>query len=192
MYRNYAALLLSLILLSDCNQASRLSLDSSSATGLLLDQALSGLTYATQSSQSVNDSWACPSLTNCQNVYDTQFVLSDTLTITVSAVTGASVLRLSVYGPGSALSGTNLINGSVNDRTCPSPPTNSNQNVGDSISLPISTLGVYRIAVGRDWGSSAGSSGTYTLKLSTTKSSMTSLLKTVTNTATLSSGMQCP
>ncbi|EPG76503.1 hypothetical protein LEP1GSC058_1377 [Leptospira fainei serovar Hurstbridge str. BUT 6] len=192
MYRNYATLLLSLILLSDCNKADRLSLDSSSATGLFLDQVLSGLTYATQSTQSINDSWTCPSLTNCQNVYDTQFVLTDVLTITISAVTGASVLRLSVYGPGSALNGTNLLNGSVNDRTCPSPPTNANQNVGDSISTTISTLGVYRIAVGRDWGSSAGSSGNYTLKVNTTKSSMTSLVKTVTNTVTLSSGMQCP
>jgi hypothetical protein len=104
--------------------------------------------------------WNCAFLVNCQDVYDFVFPANTSVTIAVSGITGNSVLRLGVFGPGVALSGTNLLTGSNKDRMC------AGQNASDSITFDTTSAGLYRIAVGRDWGSSAGAAGSYSLTVS--------------------------
>ena len=104
--------------------------------------------------------WNCAFLVNCQDVYDFVFPANTSVTIAVSGITGNSVLRLGVFGPGVALSGTNLLTGSNKDRMC------GGQNTSDSITFDTTSAGLYRIAVGRDWGSSAGAAGSYSLAVS--------------------------
>ena len=104
--------------------------------------------------------WNCAIGVSCQDVYDFVFPANTSVTIAVSGITGSSVLRLGVFGPGVALSGTNLLTGSNRDRMC------AGQNTSDSITFDTTSAGLYRIAVGRDWGSSAGASGTYSLTVS--------------------------
>ncbi|TGK19322.1 hypothetical protein EHO61_07575 [Leptospira fluminis] len=193
------------ILVWNCNNAQKISVDTSQASGMMLSQALSLIQAAAASAgtaaaipvstQTISgDSWTCnlALYPNCENIYDVPVTAADTLSIAVTAVTGTSVVRLAVYAPGSALSGTNVLNGGTTDHTCPSPPTNANQNQSVTISQALSTLGTYRIAVGRDWGSSAGGSGTYTLTLTTTQSSMTAYTKTASNVNSQATGMSCP
>jgi hypothetical protein len=145
----------------------------------------------------INDSWSCSASINCQNVYDYYLnnpAAGDSLSMNVTNVTGSSVVRMSVFGPGVALSGTNLINGSLNDHVCPHPPTGANQNASASASVTsLAGAGICRVAIGRDWGSSGGSSGTYTLTVSLSSGSIFNYVgPTSVNSATLSSGMQCP
>lgn len=172
----------------NCLKADPINFDSSKAQGATLDI---GISYFLASSIPF-DSWTCSLSVNCQNVYDLDFTQTDTLSISITAVTGDSVVRLSVFGPSSGLNGINLINSSYNDHVCPNPPTLANQNQGVSTSVAIASIGTYRIAIGRDWGSSAGDSGNFDLTLSTASGTLGSLTKTVTNAATQSSGMQCP
>lgn len=140
---------------------------------------------------SINGGWTCSVGVNCQDVYDftiTGPVPADTLTVTVSAVTGTSTLRMAVFAPGVALSGTNLTNGGVTDRRC------FGQNIGDTVGLTnLPASGTYRIAVGRDWGLSGGASGTYTLSVSMNTAKLVYLSQTVEDTATqLTAATTCP
>ncbi len=104
--------------------------------------------------------WNCAIGVSCQDVYDFVFPANTSVTIAVSGITGNSVLRLGVFGPGVALSGTNLLTGSNRDPMC------AGQNASDSITFDTTTAGLYRIAVGRDWDTSAGAAGSYSLTVS--------------------------
>ncbi|PJZ68973.1 hypothetical protein CH373_07850 [Leptospira perolatii] len=195
MRNRFAIIFLGCILLSmSCQQAEKIELDSSKVSGALASLAFSEFqaAQAIVPSLTTDDSWSCSSLVNCQNVYDVEFTATDTLTISVTSVTNASVLRLALYAPNVPLNGTNFLNGSTNDRTCPNPPTYLNQDQPDTVTTSITSTGVYQVVVGRDWNSSANSGGNYTLTLTTTASVMTNFTKTASNIPTQSTGMQCP
>lgn len=107
--------------------------------------------------------WNCAAGTSCQDVYDITFDATSNVTLAVTAVTGASVLRLGAFAPGTALTGANLLTGLSSDRQC------VGQDTSDSVTFRAIAAGVYRIAVARDWGSSAGAGGTYTLTVTSTR-----------------------
>ncbi|PJZ77307.1 hypothetical protein CH365_09315 [Leptospira neocaledonica] len=138
-----------------------------------------------KSDETESGSWHCALSVDCQNVYSLNFNQADTVTISVSSVTGDSALRLAVYS-GSTLNGTNLINGLTTDREC------NAYNIGDTVAVSIPSAGPYSITIGRDWDNSADAFGTYSLNLSSTLVSMVGLIKTSSNTATQSSGYSCP
>lgn len=133
----------------------------------------------------VSSSWTCGAGDDCQDVYDLSIPAGADLVINITSVTGASVPRLALFGPGSPLNGTNLLNGSSNDRQC------VGQNANDSVAVVAGDAGVYRLAVGRDWGESAGASGEYTLTV-TSSLAFVPLGQTADNTASLAAGTQCP
>lgn len=171
-----------------CDKATPISLDASKTiSGVAMDLSFS--TYidlsTPKSSESNSDSWHCSLSINCQNVYTLNFNQADTVTISVSSVTGDSVVRLAMYS-GSTLNGTNLINGATTDREC------YGQNISDTIAVSIPSAGPYSLTVGRDWGNSVDAFGTYSLNLSSTLVSMVGFTKTSSNTATQSSGYSCP
>jgi hypothetical protein len=140
-------------------------------------------TFATPT-YTTTSSWACASGVSCQDVYDITFAAGADVTIAVTGITGASVLRLGAFGPGTALSGANLLTGPSSDRMCRA------QNVSDTVTFRALTAGVYRIAVGRDWGSSAGASGNYTLTVTST-SPLTSPSQTVNDAPSMATGTRC-
>ncbi len=145
----------------------------------------------------INDSWNCASSVNCENVYSLYVAApnsADSLNVSVTSVTGSSVPRLSVFGPGVPLSGINLLNGSTNDHVCPNPPGAGNQNANLSGSTPsLAGTGVYQVVVGRDWGSSGGAAGNYTLTVSQgSNAGFDYNGQTANNVPTQSTGMQCP
>ena len=108
----------------------------------------------------INAGWNCASGVSCVDVYDFTFAANSDITIAVTAVTGASVLRLGAYNPGVTISGANLLTGPAADRMC------VGQNTSDTVLYRAVGAGTHRIGIGRDWGSSAGASGTYTLTVS--------------------------
>lgn len=133
----------------------------------------------------VNSDWTCLSGQSCQDVYDFAATAGDEITFTVGGLTGASVDLLALYAPGAALSTRNLLTGTTADREC------GGQNVGDTTSTWIPhTTGTYRLAVGRDWGSSAGATGSYRLDVSSRAAPIT-LTQTVNNVASLQPATQC-
>ena len=136
-------------------------------------------------SYQVNSGWTCAVSVSCQDVYDLDIPAVTNLSVNVTNVTGNSVIRLAVFAPGVALNGTNLLNSSNNDREC------VGQNANDSVAFIASGSGVYRLAVGRDWGSSAGTSGTYTVTV-TADMEFVPLGSTSNNTASQAAGSQCP
>jgi hypothetical protein len=146
--------------------------------------AASGVVCPTTNYQ-VSSSWSCGSGVDCQDVYDLDLPAGASLVINLTGITGNSVPRLALFGPGSALSGTNLLNDSTNDREC------VGQNINDSVAVVAGAAGVYRLAVGRDWGASAGATGNYTLTV-TSSLDFVPLGRTVDNTASLAAGTQCP
>ncbi|TGM95626.1 hypothetical protein EHR06_18125 [Leptospira dzoumogneensis] len=151
-----------------------------------MDLSFSQIVFSTpQSHQASSDYWHCSLSINCQNVYSLNLNQADTVTISVSSITGDSVVRLALYS-GSTLNGTNLINGATTDREC------GGQNISDTIAVSIPSAGPYSLAVGRDWGNSADAFGTYSLSLSSTLVSMSEFAKISSNTATQSSGYSCP
>src|SRR6185503_14808158 len=119
-------------------------------------------TACATTSFTANGGWTCALGVSCQDVYDLVIPANTTVTIAVSNVTGSSVLRLAVFAPGVPLTGANLLLGMNRDRMC------KGQNASDSATFQTTAAGVYRLAVGRDWGSSAGASGTYSLAVSAT------------------------
>jgi len=131
--------------------------------------------------------WACTVLESCQDVFDIGLRSGSTLSAEVSAVTGASVVRLAAFAPGEPLSGTNLWTGSALDYSC------GGQN-GDASPPPlsISADGTYRIAFGRDWGTSAGGSGNYTASLVVQDGYGGAVVQTIDDVDSLSGGFICP
>jgi hypothetical protein len=129
-------------------------------------------------------SWACGSGVSCQDVYDIPFPAGANVTITVTSITGASVLRLGAFAPGVGLNGANLLTGPTSDRMC------GGQNVSDTVTFRAVTAGTYRIAVGRDWGSSAGASGNYSLTV-TSSTSLGIATQTENDVASMATGTRC-
>jgi hypothetical protein len=112
-------------------------------------------------SWSVDAGWTCASGTSCQDVYSFDLPASARTWFDVTAVTGASVVRLAVFAPGVALDGTNTLTAMATDRMC------NGQDTADGFELDSTgAAGIHRVAVGRDWSSSAGASGTYKLTVS--------------------------
>lgn len=111
----------------------------------------------------VSSGWSCAIGVSCQDVYDLTLPASSRVTVAVASVSGASVVRLAAFSPGMALSGKNLMTGRSVDRRC------GGQDASDAVTIRAVGAGVYRIAVARDWGASAGASGTYTLTVTTDK-----------------------
>jgi hypothetical protein len=109
----------------------------------------------------VEGTWTCADAVNCQDVHDVVLEADTSLTVTVTQVTGPSVVLLAVYPPGTPLGGTNLLNETTNERRC------ALANANDTVTVPAPAAGTYRVAVGRDWGFSSGASGSYTLDVTT-------------------------
>jgi hypothetical protein len=133
----------------------------------------------------VENAWLCADTVNCQDVYDLVLAENTNLTVSVTQVTGPSVVRLAVYEPGIPLGGLNLLTGTSNDRRC------ALANAADAVEALAVPAGTYRIAIGRDWGFSSGASGTYTLDVTTDKA-LTPAGQTVNDQATQAMATQCP
>lgn len=133
----------------------------------------------------VENGWVCADTINCQDVYDFVLAENTALTVTVTQVTGPSVVRLAVYGPGQPLGGTNLLTGTTNERQC------AFANAADSVTALAIPAGTYRVVIGRDWGFSSGATGTYTLDVTTDKP-LTALGQTANDVATQATATQCP
>ncbi|MEZ5006556.1 MAG: hypothetical protein R2728_07690 [Chitinophagales bacterium] len=133
----------------------------------------------------VTSNWACSTGEDCQDVYEMEFKLGTQLSIVVDGVTNASVVKLAVYGPNSALGGTNLITGNTKELNC------NDQNEGESkFNLKVLDAGIHKIAITRDWGSSAGSSGNYKLTIIASEK-FKNISQTVDDVQSLASGDEC-
>jgi hypothetical protein len=133
----------------------------------------------------VENSWVCADAVSCQDVYDVVLVENTELTVLVTQVTGPSVVRLAVYGPGQPLGGNNLVTGTPNERQC------ALANAADSSTVLAAQPGTYRVAITRDWGFSSGATGTYTLDLTADKP-LTFASQTVDDQPTQATATQCP
>ena len=148
-----------------------------------IEARLSALEAATLS-YSVDGGWSCATGVSCEDVYDFLLPANTSVAIDVTGVTGASVLRLAAFAPGTGLGDMNLLTGANKDRMC------AGQNIGDTITFRTTAAGVYRIAVGRDWDSSAGASGNYTLNVSSSHT-FTAQGQTANDVATSAVGTVC-
>lgn len=110
-------------------------------------------------SYTVSGGWTCLSGESCQDVYDLTVPSGTQLRIHHENLTGTSVSRMALFAPGSPLSGTNLLWGSAWDVSC------FGQDQDQTLGTSTLSAGTYRLAIGRDWGRSAGASGTYDLWL---------------------------
>lgn len=128
--------------------------------------------------------WDCAFNETCQDVFELELTAGSTLTVDVTSITGASVPRLALFAPGDDLDGVNLLTGATLDREC------VGQDEDDGFAdFAVTTSGTYLLAVGRDWGSSAGFSGSYALDVS---SDVTVLAQQVADdVATQSTGSVC-
>lgn len=162
----------------------RLSVQGSSSftfVGQTANDVASGFTQAPgcQFAQTQNGAWSCGS-TSCTDVYEFFMPTNQTVSLAVTNVTGASTLRLALTGPGSA---TNLLTGLNVDRKCRA------QNANDTAPFLIRTAGLYRWAVGRDFDTSAGTTGTYTAVFNAQRPS--TFTRQVVNDATVGTPTQC-
>jgi hypothetical protein len=99
----------------------------------------------------VAGAWDCAFGESCRDVYEFTIDKPASVMLDVRAVTGSSVVLTAIYPPGQGLGGTNLLTGSTTDREC------TGQNTPfQLIHVNLTTPGRYKLAVGRDWGSSAG------------------------------------
>lgn len=136
--------------------------------------------------------WTCASGVDCQDVFDFQMTAGTTVTFKVTNVSSGSVAELALYGPGSALSGTNLFTGNATAVLCNVGASCDNNTAGQAIeNFAITHTGTYRLTVTRNWGFSCGGSGTYDLSV-TSASTFQPLGQTSDDTATLSVGQSCP
>ena len=126
------------------------------------DDCTSPETTPTMTSHSATGSWNSLDGVTTQDVYEYTFTAGSVLDVAVFAVSGSSVVRLALFAPGEGFDGINLLLGAAYDMQC----QGQNQTVQTSVTIP--TTGVYQLAVGRDWGSSAGATGEYTLAISST------------------------
>ncbi len=108
-----------------------------------------------------NSTWNnCPTQVDCEDVYDFDVAASGTVSATVSAVTMNSVPRLELF-QGTATTGTNLFDNAATP-VCGTMDT-------DLSAGPTAVAAThYRLAAGRDWGNSAGLTGTYTITITAT------------------------
>lgn len=137
-------------------------------------------------------SWSCATSTTCQDVYDIHFEQGTTVSFSATQITGNSVCQIALYGPGVALGGTNLFTGNTTELRCNYVSGCSNNTGGQTVTnFSITTTGVYRLAVTRDWGTSCGGSGNYRLQIHA-DTPFTGLVATVNDAATLASGVSCP
>ncbi|MEZ5004703.1 MAG: hypothetical protein R2730_16860 [Chitinophagales bacterium] len=133
----------------------------------------------------VSGSWNCSVGEDCQDVYEMEFKVGTQLSIVVDGITGNSVVRLAVYGPNSALGGTNIITGNSKEINC------KGQNETESaFNVKVLDGGVHKIAVTRDWGSSMGASGNYKLSIIASEK-FKNISQTVEDVNSLASGDQC-
>ncbi len=132
----------------------------------------------------VDGGWDCQIGDSCQDVYEIDLPADAQVTFSVTNVTGFSVPLLAVFTPGTALSETNVLTNVPNDRSC------VGQDQSDSVTFTTADAGVYAFAVGRDWGSSAGAAGTYSLQISSDLGFVPGA-QTVDDEDSLAAGTQC-
>jgi hypothetical protein len=137
------------------------TVQAASSDGQTAQQALSISVFDPVFSDQFAGGWDCAISQICQDVYDFDLQDGSDVEVIVHTVTGASVPRLALFGPGIPLDGINLFTGTTNDRLC------VGQDMTDTASVTVSGSGTYRLAVGRDWGLSAGVSGTYVVDVNT-------------------------
>lgn len=133
-----------------------------------------------------NGSWTCELGESCQDVYDIEMTAGSRVSLTVSNVTGSSVVRLAIHAPNDNLGGINLLTGTAEDIEC------SGQDESYSFSnIMLSQDGVYKFVVTRDWGSSAGFDGNYRLTIFS-DNLFEVIEQTVDDLNSLASGSTCP
>jgi hypothetical protein len=131
-------------------------------------------------------SWNCANGVSCQDVYDVTTIGATTpITVAVTSVTGNSVVRMAVFD-GAALDTTNRLNGGLADRSC------AGRNANDRATATGLSSGQHRVAIGRDWASSLGASGTYTVTISTTDQPLSPGGKTAIGIASSFARISCP
>jgi len=111
-------------------------------------------------SVSGSGTWDCDSGETCQDVYEIDLAVGQSVTVAVTDITGFSVPRLALFAPGTSLDGENLFTGTDQDREC------VGQNADDAATATVTVSGTYLVVIGRDWGSSAGNAGTYSYTIS--------------------------
>ncbi len=129
--------------------------------------------------------WDCLFSESCQDVFEIYLEAGSTLTVTHDQITGDSVSRLAAFAPGVPLSGVNLFWGTARDVAC------SGQDGSQSYTTQISQTGTYQVAVGRDWGASAGSAGTYRVSFDIGGGESPPPTQTVDDEASLALGPTC-
>ena len=105
----------------------------------------------------VTGGWICPIGVSCQDVYEVELAEGSAVSVDVDGIYGDSVIRLAVFAPDAALDGDNVLVGASRDLSC------TGQNEAAATSFVADRAGTWRIAVGRDAGSSVGAAGSYTL-----------------------------
>ncbi|MCW7464417.1 hypothetical protein [Leptospira levettii] len=137
------------------------------------------------SSYSFSGDWNCS--VNCQDVFEVDVLANGNYGFNVSSVTNSSVLRWSFMAPAIPLNGTNLFNSLTNDTMC------YGQDIGDNRSYSTSALGKYQLTIGRDYGASAGTQGTYNLSITISPSSPSfTVVQTQNDTASSHTTTSCP
>lgn len=111
----------------------------------------------TQTMYTLDATWSCADSVDCEDVYDFDLPASASVTAKVTAVTGASVPRLGLF-KGTGTTGNNVFTNAATD-LCGTQDTEL-----DAGPATVAA-GHIRVAVGRDWGASAGSAGTYTITI---------------------------
>jgi len=130
--------------------------------------------------------WDCTLGESCQDVYEFDFKTGTNVSISVEDVTGKSVVRLAVYAPGMALGSANLLTNNTNEASC-----GGQDEAQAEPNFVIPSSGVYKIAVTRDWGTSAGFVGDYKVTVIADTPFQT-LTQTVDDTDSKASGTECP
>ncbi len=144
------------------------------------DEQVPGVTLYEQ-----NGSWNCELGKSCQDIYEFKFAAGTRISITVEEVTGLSVARLAVHAPGIVPGGTNLLTNNANDLMC----SGQNEDMGlPNVILP--SEGTYKVAITRDWGTSAGVDGDYRLAIFADKPF--EVLSQTNDTDSLAPNGECP
>lgn len=132
----------------------------------------------------VDSDWDCAGVDSCRDVYDFDLPAGVDVSLQVVDVTGSSVPMLAVYAPGVPLSGENVLTGGDTDLMCTSQDE-------DLVSqFTTTSAGVWRVAVGRDWGQSSGLAGTYHLVVGESGAAVDGV-QTVDDVDSESSGTTC-
>jgi hypothetical protein len=136
--------------------------------------------------------WDCTSGESCQDVFNISLPTGAVVTFEVIDVTGDSIVQIALYAPGVALGETNLFTGSTNELRCNYVDGCDTKPDGQTASdFGVTTAGVYRLAITRDWAESCGSSGTYRLVITSSKA-FAAPVPTVNDVASLATGTECP